>query len=286
MTYLWIVTLLWAFSFSLIGEYLSGHVDNYFAVMSRILLATVLFLPFLLRFRVKMSLALKLMAIGSIQLGCMYLFYYQSFLLLTVPEVLVFTIFTPIYVSLIYDVLARRFHPGYLVSALVAIMGAAIIRYSQLGNDFWQGFLVVQASNVCFAAGQVSYKRLLEIENIPQQHRHFGWFYVGALAITLPAWLLFGGENYPTEPHQWGIILWLGIVASGLGYYLWNVGATKVNSGLLAVMNNLLIPAGLLVNLLIWHQDTNLLRLAIGSVALVLALWINRRWVNLNPVLD
>lgn len=54
----------------------------------------------------------KLMAIGGVQLGLMYCFYYQSFLLLSVPEVLLFTVFTPIYVTLIYDFLKGRFSLG------------------------------------------------------------------------------------------------------------------------------------------------------------------------------
>jgi drug/metabolite transporter (DMT)-like permease len=33
------VTLLWAFSFSLIGEYLAGQVDSDFAVLARVLVA-------------------------------------------------------------------------------------------------------------------------------------------------------------------------------------------------------------------------------------------------------
>ena len=47
MPYLVAVTLLWAVSFSLIGEYLAGQVDSYFAVLTRALLAGLLFLPLL-----------------------------------------------------------------------------------------------------------------------------------------------------------------------------------------------------------------------------------------------
>ena len=41
------VTVLWAFSFSLIGVYLAGQVDSYFAVLMRVGLAALVFLPFL-----------------------------------------------------------------------------------------------------------------------------------------------------------------------------------------------------------------------------------------------
>ena len=45
MALLIITTILWAFSFSLYGEYLAGHVDSYFAVLTRIVIAGSLFVP-------------------------------------------------------------------------------------------------------------------------------------------------------------------------------------------------------------------------------------------------
>ena len=110
MGYLVGVTALWAFSFSLIGAYLSGQVDSYFAVLVRIVLATLVFLPFLKPRLLANRHKLALMAIGAVQLGLMYIFFYQSFLLLSVPEVLLFTIFTPLYVTLIDDVVGPAVH--------------------------------------------------------------------------------------------------------------------------------------------------------------------------------
>jgi drug/metabolite transporter (DMT)-like permease len=110
MSYLIFVTILWAFSFSLIGVYLAGQVDAWFSVLIRIGLAMLLFLPFLKVKEVSWQAALSLMAIGAIQLGFMYIFYYQSFLYLSVPEVLLFTVMTPIYVTLLNDALACKFH--------------------------------------------------------------------------------------------------------------------------------------------------------------------------------
>ena len=278
MNYLIGVTLLWSFSFSLIGVYLAGQVDAYFSVLTRIALASLVFLPFLRRRWLRPDLVAKLMALGAIQLGIMYLFYYHSFLLLTVPEVLVFTIFTPLYVTLLHDLLERRFKPTYLWGALLAVIGAAVIRFDGLTESYVLGFLVVQGANLCFALGQVGYKLLLAREaEQPPQLAVFGWFYLGALVIALPAWWLLGKPQYPTPGLQWGILLWLGVGASGLGYFLWNKGATLVSSGVLAIMNNALIPAGLLVNLLLWGKDTDLTRLTIGGLLMLASLWVCQR---------
>lgn len=277
MLFLWATTLLWAFSFSLIGVYLAGQVDSYFAVVTRIGLALLVFTPFLLRYKTSPKIAMQMMLIGAIQLGLMYLFYYHSFLLLSVPEILVFTIFTPVYITLLNDALSKTFHARYLLGAVLAILGAAIIRWDNLSNDFWFGFLIVQASNLCFATGQVLYKhRLANWPNAikPPQFYFFGWFYLGAFAVALPAWLILGKPVYPTSSTQWAVLLWLGVFASGLGYFMWNFGATKVNTGQLATMNNMLIPAGLLVNLVIWNHNTDLLRLLFGSCIILASLWL------------
>ena len=278
MGYLIAITILWAFSFSLIGVYLAGQVDAYFSVLTRVALATAVFLPFIRR--VPLIFAAKLMVLGAVQLGCMYVFYYQSFLLLSVPEVLIFTILTPVYVTLIFDLLQGRFSFRYLITALVAVLGAAIIRYSSIGDQVFIGFLVVQGANICFALGQVGYKVLLQREklDIPQR-AIFGYFYLGALIVTIITWFLFGNPaKLPTTSLQWEILLYLGLIASGLGYFFWNKGATKVDSGTLAIMNNALIPAGLIVNLLIWNRDANLVRLSLGGAILLLSLLLHEYW--------
>lgn len=46
MGYLSVITLLWAFSFSLIGVYLAGQVDPWFSVLTRVSLAALVFIPF------------------------------------------------------------------------------------------------------------------------------------------------------------------------------------------------------------------------------------------------
>lgn len=269
------VTVLWAFSFSLIGVYLAGAVDSYFAVLTRVLLAALVFLP-LLRFRAcRPRTALTLMAIGAVQLGLMYLFYYQSFLLLSVPEVLLFTIFTPVYIALLYDLLEKRFSPWNLFVAVLAVLGAAVIRWGRPEGDYWLGFLVVQGANLCFALGQVAYKQFMQRWQPLPARQLFGWFYLGAMLVAAVAWLCLGEPQYPQTALQWGILLWLGLVASGLGYFLWNKGATLVSAGTLAAMNNALIPAGLLVNLLIWNRDADLLRLVSGGGIIVTAVLIN-----------
>lgn len=282
MIYLSAVTLLWAFSFSLIGVYLAGQVDSWFSVWMRVALASLVFLPFIKFKSIPIRLILKLMVIGGIQLGLMYCFYYQSFLLLSVPEVLLFTVFTPIYVTLIYDLLKGHFSPWYLVTAAIAVVGAVFIKFAGINDNFLTGFFVVQGANLCFAIGQVAYKYVMEKQPVMlSQHTVFGYFYLGALVVASTAFLLFGNsDKLPTTSLQWGILVYLGLIASGLGYFAWNKGACLVNAGALAIMNNALVPAGLVVNIMIWNRDVDLMRLGIGGSIILLSLWVNETWVK------
>ncbi|TNE94971.1 MAG: hypothetical protein EP328_10500, partial [Gammaproteobacteria bacterium] len=217
---------------------------------------------------------------GMLQFGITYLCLYRSFSYLTVPEVLLFTIFTPLYVTLLDDALFRRFSPMALVAAAIATVGAGIIRYDGLSEDFITGFLLLQVANFTFAAGQVGYKHVMQHYTLElPAFRTFGYFFFGALVIALPSFLIFGNpDKLPATGLQWGILAWLGLAASGLGLFLWNRGACHVDAGTLAIMNNALVPAGLVVNLLIWNRDADLLRLAVGGAVIAFSLWVNARF--------
>jgi len=279
MGYLLFVTLIQAFSFSLIGVYLAGHVDSYFAVLFRVLVAGLVFIPLTRWRRVEAPFMRGMLLIGALQFGVTYVCLYLSFRVLTVPEVLLFTILTPLHVTLIEDALNRRFNPWGLLAALVAVLGAVIIRYDRVDPDFLGGFLLLQLANFTYAAGQVLYKHLVARYpgDVPH-YRRFGYFYLGALAVALPAFLLFGNaQRLPDAPEQWGVLLFLGLCSTALGMYWWNKGACLVNGATLAVMNNLHVPVGLLINLLIWGQNEDLGKLFSGALVIVLSVWISRR---------
>lgn len=278
MPYLLAVTVLWAFSFSLIGEYLAGRVDSDFAVLARVAVAALVFLPFTLWRGLPRRLLAGFWLAGALQFGVTYLCLYRSFQVLTVPEVLLFTVLTPIYVTLLDDALARRFSPWALVAALVAVGGGVVIRFERLEGEYLIGFLLLQLANLTFAAGQVLCRQLLMRYPTEQPlHRFFGHFFLGAMVLVVPSFLLFGNpDKLPQTALQWGILLWMGLFATALGLFWWVKGSVRVDAGTLAVLNELHVPAGLLVNLLIWNRDADLPRLAVGGAIILASLWLSR----------
>ena len=278
MPYLILVTVLWAFSFSLIGQYLAGQVDSDFAVLVRVAIAAAVFIPFTRWRGLPWRLLGGLWLAGALQFGVTYLCLYRSFTVLTVPEVLLFTVLTPIYVTLLDDSLAKRFNPWALFAALFAVGGGVIIRFKNIEGDYLIGFLLLQLANLTFAAGQVLCRQLLARYPTEQPlHRFFGHFFLGALLLAVPSFLLFGDAGkLPQSAVQWGVLGWMGLFATALGMFWWVKGSTLVDAGTLAIMNELHVPAGLLVNLLIWNRNADLHKLAIGGAVIVASLWINR----------
>ncbi|WP_144940525.1 carboxylate/amino acid/amine transporter [Pseudomonas alabamensis] len=285
MVYLFVVALIQAFSFNLIGEYLAGQVDSYFAVLARVILAGLVFLPLTRWRQVEPRFLRAMLLIGALQYGITYVCLYLSFRVLSVPEVLLFTILTPLHVTLIEDALNRRFNGWALVAAAVAVAGAAVIRFDTLSGDFFIGFLLLQLANFTYAAGQVFYRHLVARHPSDEPHyRRFGYFYLGALLVVLPAFLAFGNvQHLPSTDSQWLVLLFLGLCPTALGLYWWNKGACLVPGATLAVMNNLHVPIGLVLNLLIWNQAQPLGRLLVGGGIILASVWLSRLGTRRMP---
>lgn len=276
MFYLLIVSLIWAFSFGLIKGQLVGLDANFVAAV-RLGLSLLVFLPFLRLRGINRSLGLRLALTGAVQYGLMYVAYIYAFRYLQAYEVALFTIFTPLYVTLVNDAFRRRLHLVSLLATVLAIAGTAIVQQANLLRpELARGFLIVQASNLCFAAGQVYYKELLRDKPAVRDLPLFGLLYLGGLAAAgIPALFTTPWASLALSGTQALTLLYLGVISSGLGFFLWNVGARRVNAGALAIFNNMKIPLAVAVSLVIFGEQADLPRLLIGGVVMLAALALN-----------
>ena len=298
MIYLLITSLIWAFSFGLIKNQLSGLDANLVAFL-RLFISFMVFIPFLNLKKLKhqyknKSLTLHLLFIGAIQFGLMYSTYIYSFQFLKAYEVALFTILTPIYVTLINDFVNKKgLDITATLSALLAVVGAGVIVFKRMNDDmFVTGILLVQVSNLCFAAGQIYYKNLIsKLPNV-RGSQVFAIPYLGGSAITL----LFAvgsvkWSSFSMSTSQLGSIIYLGLIASGLCFYLWNKGATMVKTSTLAVMNNAKIPLAVLCSIFIFGEDLNWGRVVIGGGIMLFSVFVSdkelikryRWWKKTNP---
>lgn len=278
MLRLLIVSLVWAFSFGLIKRHLAG-VDSAVVAGARVALALLVFLPFLRPRSVGAASAAGLAAIGALQFGVMYMAYLAAFRNLGAYQIAVLTIFTPFWVCLFEDLLARHFTGRAYVAAAVAVVGTALILWTKsFGAASAIGVLLMQLSNACFALGQVLYRRWRRTAATTIADRDvFAWLFAGAVVATLPFAAPHAiGTLGSLTALQWAVLVYLGILASGICFFLWNVGATKVSAATLAVMNNLKVPLAVACSLLFFGESADPLRLLGGGALIAVALWIAR----------
>ncbi|HQU73520.1 MAG TPA: EamA family transporter [Calditrichia bacterium] len=277
MWYLVVVSFIWAFSFGLIKNQLVG-LDPNFVAMTRMGLALLIFLPFLRPGEIRFDMTPRLILLGMVQYGVMYIAYLYAFQFLKAYEVALFTVFTPIYVTLLADFFRRRFIGLNLLAAAMAVAGAAIIIFdSRASLSVLAGFLVMQVSNFAFAFGQTWYTELMRNSDVDDQ-TVFGFIYLGAFLFTgAAAAATTAAKELVFTTEQIWTLLYLGILPTGLGFFLWNRGARLVSSGFLAVMNNLKIPLSIAVSIFVFGESGSLVKLLAGGLIILAAMIITEK---------
>tara|TARA_Y100000748_G_scaffold107886_1_gene90299 strand:+ start:256 stop:1089 length:834 start_codon:yes stop_codon:yes gene_type:complete len=267
MLYLTIVSILWSFSFGIIKFGLTG-VDSIFISFFRSLIAFIFFSSLTVYNIKKFSFDTKLIIIGAIQFGLMYVFYIQSYQYLPAYLVATFTITTPIFVGLFSQALMKEsFSKNGILSIILVLIGSFMMRFN-LANplDYWFGFILIQCANMFFASGQIMFKKW-HTENSDKDIVHnFSQMFFGATIVTsLFYFQTVDVQNILSTTNLLSLIF-LGICSTGIGFLLWNIGATKVSNTRLAIMNNVVIPLAVLNSFFIFGEDINILLFMPGLI--------------------
>ena len=280
---IWLIasSFIWAFSFGLIRGQIVG-MDSFVLGAIRTLFALGIFLPFLRFQTLSRREAFGLFFAGFMQLGLMYGPYLYAFKLLQAHEVAIFTMTTPLFMVGLDLLRARRFSIGYLGCALLAVVGGIIVAWKSLATpDMLVGIVLVQVSNLFFAIGTLIFTSSAPKEIRSQLHCTAIYF-AGALPASLILWSVFGTSPRSYSIHEWGVFAWLGIMATGLGFFLWNLGASRTRPGLLAITNNVKLPIAIIVSIFFFgERNVDYVRVTTGCLILGLAgMWVK----NIDPV--
>ncbi|WDE11798.1 EamA family transporter [Thalassomonas haliotis] len=272
MLALFAVSLLWAFSFGLIKGELTG-IPPALVAFIRLGFCFILFMPLALMAK-KYRPNLRLVLLGSIQFGVMYLAYIASYQYLPGYLVAVFTIFTPLYVMLFDALLTRRFNAILLLPVLLSIFATAVIVFKMPDSgQVITGFAILQLANLAFAFGQVAYKHYCATLTSPHKV-NMASMYLGAMLLTaLAALPQTIGSDIVISERQWAVLVYLGLIASGLGFFLWNLGARQVSAPLLAIMNNAYVPLAVLLALTLFNESAEITRLLVGGGLILASLY-------------
>jgi len=269
MIYLLIATILFSFTFGLINNQLVT-LPSEFVVFIRLLIAGLIFIPFS-RFTHNIT---KPILIGIIQFGIMYLCFIKAFQYLQGNEVAILTTTTPIFVAIFSALLGEKFRPIYIGCILLSVIGAIIIISHNLSfNMLVKGIILMESSNCVFALGQVLWKKYIDDD------KQIAIAYLGAALFILP-FVMMINSTITLSITQTLSLLYLGILPTGIGFWLWNKGSKKVSYSTLAVMNNLKIPLSILFAVIIFKEYINIPYMILGSILIIVAAYILHKESN------
>ncbi len=277
---LFLASLLWALSFPLVKRL---GLDADLLTALRLGLAAAVFGALALRAPAPLpwGRVQRLLWLGALQFGLMYTLVHRAYAHLAGHQVALFTVLTPLYVVLIDGLLSRRWRGRAFAAAALAIGGSLALSRFDVEGDLWLGFLLVQGANLCFAAGQVVYRRMDTSAPLPTVAA-FRWLYLGAaLFALLVALATVSAEDLerhlaqPLAVHAG--VLYLGLVPTALGFMLWNRAAASVSPGVLAAANQMKVPLAVAVALLPpFRESADPVRLAASAGLIGLALVLGR----------
>tara|TARA_B100000963_G_scaffold112061_1_gene97567 strand:+ start:1462 stop:2295 length:834 start_codon:yes stop_codon:yes gene_type:complete len=257
--YLILVSILWSFSFGIIKYGLAG-IDSAFISLMRSLIALLFFASLTLYNFKKFSFDARLILIGAIQFGLMYVLYIQSYQYLPAYLIATFTITTPIFIGIfsqLYDNMS--FSSNGKLSIILVVIGSLMMRFNIVNPlDYWLGFFLIQCANVCFAIGQIMFKRWHSKNTSVNIIYNFSQMFFGAVLITSIFSLINSTNLSMLNTSNLYALLFLGLFSTGFGFLAWNIGATQVSNERLAVMNNAVIPIAIFNSYLIFGEIISL----------------------------
>ena len=272
MAYLIAISILWSFSFGIIKYGLAG-IDSSFISFARNVIALTFFTSITIYNIKKFSFDLKLVGIGALQFGLMYIFYIESYQYLPAYLIATFTITTPIYVVLASKYLnGNSLNRNGIYAILLVIIGSYLMRFNSLNlEDFMLGFVLIQCANIFFATGQILFKKWNDKNKDKDIVHNFSQLFFGATLITSIFYFLGSSESAILTQSNLFSLLFLGIISSGIGFLMWNIGATKVSAEKLAIMNNAVIPIAIFNSYLIFGEEINFILFFPGLIFFYLA---------------
>jgi len=272
LAYLIAISILWSFSFGIIKYGLAG-IDSSFISFARNVIALTFFSSVTIYNIKKFSFDLKLVGIGALQFGLMYIFYIESYQYLPAYLIATFTITTPIYVVLANKYLnGNSLNRNGIYAILLVIIGSYLMRFNSLNlEDYMLGFVLIQCANIFFATGQILFKKWNDKNKDKDIVHNFSQLFFGATLITSIFYFLGSSESAILTQSNLFSLLFLGIISSGIGFLMWNIGATKVSAEKLAIMNNAVIPIAIFNTYLIFGEEINFILFFPGLIFFYLA---------------
>jgi drug/metabolite transporter (DMT)-like permease len=138
----------------------------------------------------------------------------------------------------------------------------------------------MQFAGLSFGFGQVEYRRWKRSKPQIKDHQVFALLLVGGFVVAGAASAFLTDRlSVQINADQCRVLLYLGLVASGIGFFLWNKGAALCCTGTLAAFNNAVVPLAMACSIFIFGEldevtAITLVRLSLGALCITGAVFV------------
>lgn len=217
----------------------------------------------------------RLLVLGLINIPVNQLLFIWGVKFTTAPNASLAYALTPAFIVL-FLILGMQERPGWkrILGVVIAVVGAVIVlvdRGAGLAPSQTLGNVMVLGASMSWAAFTILGRPILA---------KYGPVYTTALtfmaglALYVPLWLVLPVEDPAapltdaTWPATWAQLFYLGVITSGVGYAIWYYALSKLDSGRVAVFNNLQPIITSILALMLFGTEPTALFLLGGTVAL------------------
>jgi drug/metabolite transporter (DMT)-like permease len=200
--------------------------------------------------------------IGVFEFALTYLLYTAALSFLPSGVIGALTLLTPIYIFIgSWLVGLEEAKPRALLAVCVSILGAYLcipfgVWSESLSGGLW-GVILINISNACFALGNIIINKLSIQYRWDDDHTYRGLL-IGGLIAFICMLIDPASRHLPDLSFQaWLLPLYLGVVATGIGFFLWNKGVNDASANMAGVMGNLKAPFAIMWGSVLLSEPMN-----------------------------
>jgi len=285
---IWLVTLCWSLSFPL-ARILVAELDPLWITTFRFLIggsALLVLSTFGRSRKVDIKRSWKLVLFLAIfEFFLTYFLYLTSIMYLPASKVAAMTLSTPVVILILDSALKGKF-PALKIAVpfALAIVGT-IILYDPTSHVHARGqligFATILLSNLSFAIASVIMRRRVGSSAI----RITGIAQVFAGAMALITCLVWKGLPGSMPVSHWAILIYLSIVATGIGFWFWNRSVNKLGPLYPGLISNLKAPIAAVLSVLLLGEVVSILNW-VGIVFLVISASFAHTTIERLPAKD
>lgn len=168
---------------------------------------------------------------------------------------------------------------------VLAVVGVVITLYQpgQLSISHPVGNGILMLSISCWVGYTLLSKKVMQAQNLNPTETAIYATFLGTALMIPTAFLL---EDPLSNLGKIDLFLWLdflymGVLATGVAYVLWNYGIKEIGAGSTSAFLSLLPPAGVIASILILKEPSTP-NLFLGMVLVMVGVWLTTREIKLT----